>query len=428
MPRLPRSAWLVLAGDALSAAGSGLTIPFAVIYLHSVRGVPLAAAAACVSVLALTGFVGNPLGGWLSDHSGPKVAVSVGLVLSAAGSVAIAMVHSTGQAFAAFALFGMGACIATPAQDALLAVIVEPEQRSSAFSIRHGTFNAGLAVGGLAAAVVVKDGDAGRFVTLYLIDAVTFLAFVPALAFVRLVGTEADGPEPDEERVGGVRLVLRDPVFRRVWLLTAGLFAFGYAQFNTAFPAFMGRPGGIRTGHVGIVFAANTVVIVLLQLPVLRLLSGRLRSASLALTCACWAAAWALTLGAGVAGSSGVAVAGFIAAALVFGLGETFLSPALGPIVNDLAPDHLRGRYNGLNTLALTTGTVIGPLLGGALLGVGWEGPLFIGLAAACIGLAAFAQRLGRHLPAAANRIGPDEGAAGIGADGAVAAVLGEGV
>jgi MFS family permease len=188
VPRLPRAAWLVLLGDALSAMGSGLTIPFALVYLHNFRGVPLAAAGGAVSTLAVTGFVGNPLGGWLADRIGPRPTVSIGLILAAAGSVAVAAVHSTWQAFPAFALFGMGMCVLTPAQDALLAVLVEPEQRSSVFSVRHATMNAGMGLGGLAAAVIVHEATASRFVLLYLIDGASFLAFIPVLGLLRGAG------------------------------------------------------------------------------------------------------------------------------------------------------------------------------------------------------------------------------------------------
>jgi len=427
VPALSRPAWLVLAGDAVSALGSGLTLPFAVIYLHAVRGIPLAAAGGSISVLAVTGFVGNPLGGWLSDRIGPRRTVMGALAIAAAGTASIAAVHHTWQAFAAFALYGMGTCILFPAQDALLAVAVEAEQRSSVFSVRFATMNAGFGLGGLAAAVIIHHATASRFVTLYLVDAASFMAFIPLLALLRGVGNRVVAqPSDDAASAAGPRglgLVWRDAAFRRVWLLTMGLFVFGYAQLGTSLPAYATRRGGIQPGAVGIVFAANTVAIVVLQLPVLRLLAGRRRSGALAVACACWAGAWAVALGAGSAGSGAVAVAAFAAAAAAFGVGETFLSPALGPIVNDLAPDDLRGRYNGLNTLALTTGTAIGPVVGGALLGAGLGGPLFGGLVAACLGLSAYASRLGRHLPGPVNVVHDDDAPA---AEGPVAAIVGE--
>lgn len=402
----------MLGGDALSAIGTGMTLPFLVIYLHNVRGVSLGVSGAAVSTIALAGFAGNPLGGWLADRIGPRRAVMGGLVVAAAGSAAIALVHTGWQAFPAAALLGLGVAVVWPAQDSLLAVLVEPQQRSNVFAVRHGTMNAGLAVGGLLAAALVREPSASRFVLLYLVDGITFLAFVPILA--GLAGGDRAEPQGDggaRRAQSGIRTVLQDPVFRRVWLLTAALIALGHAQFSSAFPAFASRPGGIEPAALGLVFAANTVGVVGFQLVALRLMAGRRRTTAFAITCGCWAAAWACTLVAGAAGGGAGAVVIFAGAALVFALGETFLSPSLGPIVNDLAPDDLRGRYNGLYTLAWTTGFAVGPVVGGVALGAGAEGLLFGGLVAGCVLLGMAGLNLRRLLPAGANLIAEEAAA-----------------
>jgi MFS family permease len=93
VPRLPRLAWLVLGGDALSAVGSGLTLPFLLVYLHQARGI--------------------------TDRFGARQALIGGLV-AAAGPSAIAYAQSPWQAFAAAALIGFGAGVIRPSQDARL--------------------------------------------------------------------------------------------------------------------------------------------------------------------------------------------------------------------------------------------------------------------------------------------------------------------
>src|SRR5262249_9989627 len=106
------------------------------------------------------------------------------------------------------------------------------------------------------------------------------------------------------------------------------------------------------------------------------------------------------------AGGGGAAVTGFACAMAVLALGETMVSPSLGPIVNDLAPDQLRGRYNGAFVLAYTTGFMIGPALAGGGLRVGDGTPHFALLAVGCAVAAAWSLALRRRLPAAADRIG----------------------
>lgn len=96
VPRLPRKAWVLLGGDALSALGSGLTLPFFVVYLHRVHGIELELAALALSALAAAGLVGNPLGGWLSDRLHARRAMIGGLLVNAAGALAVAFVTETG--------------------------------------------------------------------------------------------------------------------------------------------------------------------------------------------------------------------------------------------------------------------------------------------------------------------------------------------
>jgi MFS family permease len=93
----------------------------------------------------------------------------------------------------------------------------------------------------------------------------------------------------------------------------------------------------------------------------------------------------------------------------VFAVAESLLSPTLPAIINDLAPPGAAGRYNGLGTLAFTTGFLVGPAGGAAALGAGWGAGLFAGLIAACVLAAAAAAALGRRLPAGANQVSPPE-------------------
>ena len=143
------------------------------------------------------------------------------------------------------------------------------------------------------------------------------------------------------------------------------------------------------------------------QLFVLRRLAGHQRTTGMALAGMAWAACWAVVIAGGHLGGGAAAEAAFVTAMIIFAVGETLLSPTLPAIINDLAPPEAAGRYNGLGTLAFTTGFLIGPVVGAAALGSGWGGGLFAAAALACLIAAVAALRLGRHLPPGANRIPP---------------------
>lgn len=399
LPRLPRDAWVVLAGDTLSAVGSGLTLPFFLVYLSSVRGIDLAVAGLALSTVALAGFAGNPFGGWLSDRVGAKRALVCGLFVAAGGAFSVTMVRESWHAFLAAGLVGVGMAVVTPAQDALLATVVTPRQRPAVFAVRNATLNAGYGIGGVGAALVADLASPASFVTLYVVDGLTFLAFIPVLVLMlpadqrTLAGPATQQPKP------GYRDVLRDRTFLLIWVLIAVLVGIGFAQTQAGFPAYATGPGGVSAAVVGIAFAANTFTVVALQLPVLRLLEHHRRTTGIALACGFWAAAWTLTAFVGACGGGTAAIFGFTAALMVFAVGETLLAPSQASLVNDLAPDHLRGRYNGLYTLAWTTGLAIGPAVAGATLGAGHGSALFVGLAVACLVTGFAALGLGRRLP-----------------------------
>jgi MFS family permease len=404
VPTLPRQAWLILGGDTVSAIGSGMTLPFFVVYLHHARGIGLALAGFALATIAVASLPGNAVGGFLVDRVGARRAVVVGLVLSAGGAASIAFVEEPWQAFAAAALIGFGAAIFFPAFDSLLAVAVAREQRSSVFAVRHATMNAGLGIGGLLAAAIVSLDSVRTFQALYLADAASFLLVVPLLLVLRGIGERAEaGDEPER---GGYGRVLRDPAFRRVALVTVLLFGLGYAQLSAAFPAFATGPGEIGAKAVAFAFAVNTLAVVCLQLPVLRLVQGHRRSAAVSLVFVLWAVTWTVTLAAGGLGGGSAAVALFAVALAIFALGETLMAPSVQPLVNDLASDELRGRYNAVYTLALTTGSILGPVVAGAALGAGHANAFFLALVVGCLLAAVVASRLKRALPAAVDLVG----------------------
>lgn len=409
VPRLPRSAWLVLAGDTLSAVGSGLTLPFFLVYLTRIRGIDVAVGGLALAMAAAVGFIASPIGGVLIDRLGARRTLMAGLAISGLGAFLVILIVEPWQAFAAATVIGVGAGIAVPAQDALLATTVSAGGRSNAFALRNATLNGGYALGAVGAAFIANLASEQSFVTLYILDGFSFLVFIPilAIALPRTVGAA-----PVRRAVaagtsgagGGYRAVLRDGVFLRYWVVIAFMVAIGFGQ--PGFPVFATTAGGVSASAVGIAMAANTVTVVLAQLFVLRLMARWRRTTGIVVTCALWAVGYGLTLFAGGLGGGTAAIVGFTLAMVVIALGETFLAPSQAALLNDVAPDELRGRYNGLYDLAWKTGLMVGPASAGAALSVDGSGTiLFGGLVVAC-GIGAIgAVWLARHLPPAINLV-----------------------
>jgi MFS family permease len=265
---------------------------------------------------------------------------------------------------------------------------------------------------------VVTVSHPGTFTAVYLADAVSFLAFVPVLLSLRVpeqreTGSPAPQPDPHTQSQAqpqsqpqsvGFREVLRDKAFMRVWALTALIVAVSFGQFQSSFPGYTTRPGGISTHGLGLAFAADTLVVVGLQLVVLRWLTGHKRTTAVALAALGWAASWAVVIAGGHLGSGAAAEAAFVMAMVIFAIAETLFAPTMPAIINDIAPPEAAGRYNGVGVLAYTTGFLLGPVLGSAALGA-WGAGLFMALIAACLIAAVAALRLSRALPPGVNLI-----------------------
>jgi MFS family permease len=416
----------VLGGDFASAIGSGLTLPCLFVYAHQVRHLGYGDAGLVVATIALASLAGNPVGGMLADRLTAPRALMAGLVVAAAGSVAVAAANSLAELFGAAALLGFGVSVIWPAQDTLLASVAGPGARSAVFSVRHATFNAGLGLGALVAAAVVSVAHPATFTVVYLADAASYLAFIPVLARLRLprdrsadpsaaapsaAGQSPAAPSPAQPSAApgkspapSYRQVLRDKAFIRVWVLLAVIVTVSFGQFQSSFPGYATRPGGIGTHGLGLAFAADTLTVVLLQLVVLRWLAGRRRTTAVALAATAWAVSWAAVIAGGHLGSGAPAEAAFVVAMMIFALAETLFSPTLPAIINDLAPPEAAGRYNGLGVLAFTAGFLLGPVGGAAVLAT-WGGWLFVALIVLSLAAAAGALRLGRQLPPAVNTI-----------------------
>ncbi|MFF3061583.1 MFS transporter [Streptomyces sp. NPDC057909] len=148
-----------------------------------------------------------------------------------------------------------------------------------------------------------------------------------------------------------------------------------------------------------------------LQLPVQRGLVGRRRATALAAALGTIGIAWTLVL---VIPESGTLL--LIAVGVVFAVAETLFTPVVPALVNDLAPELTRGRYNGAQAAAWTGGWLLGAAAGAALIAAGPQAAR--ALFAASILLLGFGMaasfKLHRSLPSHLARVpsatGPEPG------------------
>ncbi|XVX19637.1 MFS transporter [Actinomycetota bacterium] len=365
---LPSEGRLLLSSTAAQTLGRGLTLPFTVIYLNEVRGIPLGTAGTLMAVIAMVAVVISPTVGQLIDRLGARAMVIAACTAQLLGAAVLAFAATIPVVTVAMVLLGLSAGIAFPAFNALVATIVSGRLRQQYFGINFALINLGIGIGGIIAGVFVDVTRPGTFTAIYLFDAVAMLIpLTMMLGPLRHVHGRPATPAEDDHPAS-YAAILRQPAVLWLMVLTfLGSFA-GYGQMEAGFPAFARQFSGVETGVIGAAFAVNTLVIVVMQFPVLRWIDGHRRTRVLLAMAALWGASWVLLGLTGLVTGTTAAVAGVIVFHLFFGLGETMLQPTIPAMVNDSAPDHLRGRYNALSSGAFSAGAIVAPVVGGFLL------------------------------------------------------------
>jgi len=392
---LPRALWVVQVGVFFNYLGWGCVMPFEVIYLHDGRGFSLGTSGLVVGTVTGLAIVGAPVSGPLIDRIGPRATAAVALGLLGAGFAGLALAQTPRAAFAAAAAAGLGNGGLLPSQSALVAGLVAPKLRPRATAVSRVASNLGVGIGGVVGGLVAAHGLNG-FVVLFLINAITYWLY----ALILLVGVRDDArPEP---LPGGYRVVLRDRPFVRLALINVAIIAVGWGFFSWVVPVYARLEVGVSTRIVGAMVLANALTVVLAQLPAARIAEGRRRAATMCAGALAFVGATLLVLAADRL-ELRLAAAALLLSAVVVAIGECLHTTVLMPLVADLAPPALRGRYMAVTGLSWWLGLALAPTLAAPLLSVSPSAALLAaGGVAAAAAVAALA--LERELPFAIRR------------------------
>jgi predicted MFS family arabinose efflux permease len=400
-PDLPRPVWVLQAGMVANALGNGVVLPFLVIYLHDVRGFGLGTAGLIVSVFGGVGLLGATVAGRLVDRFGARATLAGALLLDALAYGLLPTAHRPWQAALLMVAAGFGNGAFWPCNTALIVEHTPESRRHVAMSVNRMALNLGIGIGGLAGGLIATTAHPGSFTLLFVADAGTFVVFASLLVLVPPLERPA---RADRIAAGGYAAVFRDRVFMAFVGLNALFVLVGFAQLESTFAVFAKNRAGVTERAIGIMFLINVGVILIAQMPIVRLLAGRRRMRALALMSVVWACVWLLMLASDSLSAGAATIASTCAIAL-FAIGECLHAPNQGGLVSDLAKQELRGRYFAVSTSSYAVGFALGPALGGFALAVS-PTLLWTGAAAGCGVAALLSLALERQLPVRA-RVNP---------------------
>jgi hypothetical protein len=243
--------------------------------------------------------------------------------------------------------------------------------------------NLGIGIGGLVSSLAVTLDNARSFELLFFGDGISYIVYLMAVLTLGNVGhrTKKERAE-NAARDEGWKEVLADKTFVKFWFVAISAIFFGYSQMEVGFTAFSTTLSGMQPRDLAWAYATNTFFIAFFQLWVVKKLENTQRKKGVAIAAIIWMFSWVSLAISGVVSTG--ALVFVIGCQFIFAIGEMVWSPILPSVVNQLAPDHLRGRYNSAATNTWQIAMIGGPAVAGTMLGAKlhwlWLAGLMIGL------------------------------------------------
>jgi len=193
----------LLAAMVIDSVGTGMFLPFTVLYFVHTAGLTAPAVGVALTV---AGFVVLPAPLAVApgiDRFPARIVVAAGNLISCAAFATYLFVHSQLAVTAAAVVAGAGQATFWTATRALISEVARPGERRSWFALQTAIRYAGYGLGGLAGAAVVSFHSPAGFEALAAIDAVSYLGAALLLICWRQpppAAKPAKPPAPDADR------------------------------------------------------------------------------------------------------------------------------------------------------------------------------------------------------------------------------------
>ena len=364
--RRHRNYRIFFTGQIVSLAGTWMQNVALAWLVLELSGSPLA-----VGVLAFWRFVPftvfGLVAGVIADRVESRKLVIGTQAAAMAISATLAAVTLTGTAtlplvYVLAGLGGIALAFDAPGRQSLTYQMVGPRELPNAVALNTGLFNGSRIIGPAIAGVIIAAAGTG---ICFALNAVSFLAVLAALAFVRTEELHPVAKDPGAGVVAGVRRAFAfawsDPQLRLILGVVAVVSTVGF-NFHVLVPLLAADTLHLGPEGFGLLSAAFGV----------GALAGALTTASLR------EASWRMfAVGTTAFGVLALLLAPVqsapLAGLLLFGMGIsfTFFTANANALVQLGAPDELRGRLIGLYLLAFVGAAPVGGLVAGWLAEVG---------------------------------------------------------
>lgn len=379
---LPLTVHVLCLGTFVNRAGTFI-IPFLTLYVTDGLGVSKEYAPLSLGAFGVGSLFGSLVGGQLADRIGRRPVLLIALLGGAALLIGLSLIRDPYLFVAGIFAFALVGEMYRPAAFAMLADVTTPRERPLAYSLSYFATNLGFAVGPALGGIIAERFS---FSWLFWGDAAT-CALYALILFVwtretlgrpapveRAIAHDANTADevahesepaasaesaPEASLKEATLHILRDTTFLA---LTTGALctALLFIQSMATLPLYLDELG-LSKEQYGRIIALNGVLIVALQLPLTSLLQSARRSRVLVLGALLMAEGFALK-------ALALTELQFMGTIVVWTIAEMMLWPMIPPIVAELSPQNMRGRYMAVLGISFSGASMLGAPLGGLAL------------------------------------------------------------
>ncbi|MEV4867649.1 MFS transporter [Streptomyces syringium] len=360
-PGAPRALAL---STLVGQTGSGLFLPVSALFFTRSVGLAPTEVGMGLAVAGLIGLAAAVPIGRIADRFGPRGTYAVTLLGQAAATASFALVHSLW----AFMLVSTVAALAqrggNAARGAVIGNVGTGEERVRLRAVLKSVTNIGLSLGTALAALALAADSRSAYLAVVFVNAASYvcaalpLLRVPPAAAASHKGGAGGGPSAPPRRA-----VLRDRPYTLVTVL-CGITSIHYDVLSLALPLWIAGHSSAPQWSISAVIMANTVLVVLLQVPFSRG-TGVVPTAAAAVRRSGWVlwAGWAVIACTAFTDSAPVSVLLLVAGMVLHTAGELWQSAGSYGLSYELAPAGSHGEYQGFFSLGRGATAALAPMV-----------------------------------------------------------------
>lgn len=351
--RYPFQFWLMLMGLVISTTGTTMVWPFLTIYASEKLLLPLAAVTSLMTFNSVSGFVSSVIAGSLVDRFGRKGMMVIGLF----GMAIVYLGYMPAREFWQFALLMLLSGSFNPlyrvGTDAIVADMIEPENRTQAYSLVRMGRNVGVALGPILGGLVLSRSYNIGFIT-----ASIALTFFGLLTIFFLKETLQRDPNRHHDSLRDQLRVISEALRNKAFSRMVGSFTLMEICATlmwVVLAVYIKQNYGIGEAQYSWIPTTNALMVIFLQVLITRLTQKHSPTRVMPVGAAFYAVAMLLVA---LSGNFW----GFLLAMIIMTFGELITAPTATAYVANLAPADQRGRYLGFFGLAWYVALSIGPM------------------------------------------------------------------